>query len=339
MKKTYSIMLSFILIVLAIIPAIYAEDYFNIKDLAQNTPKEWRQTYQAYGRTIEIDTEIKIPDVEAAPILKVSQRKPFEGKELEHWLNVFGVDSNEGIRRDSTGKYWYFFGSDEDRTVFDFNCPAANEDIGETWQKISEPEDALLAYDINEAYAPRNDLTIAQALDIAKQRTREVMGEEVDFVLDTVALKGYYDRKTHKPIRKVDGYYFQCMPVMEGIPCIKTTITGDYWKNSKIFASIFSADSYSIMCSLFNKDEVLVQDIPLCSFEKIKTSIESLIMNGRIRKIYKVRLVYGTFYDKDKGFVMVPVWNADCEIHLDAKKKRMSLIRKDLSMKCLATDQ
>lgn len=326
MKRGIQASLAMLLCSLFVMLGTLAEEtkYFNIADLRKNTPAFWQQSYQAFGRAIDIHVEIGIPDVQFAPMLQVSKKKALDKSAITHWLTVFGVAANETAQVDSTGKYWSYFGSDDDRTAFVLSAPAANEALGETWDKVIESESSILGFDMNQSYAPRNTLKLSEALGIAKGSLHEVMGQDHDFELDTVAISGLYNRKTGKPIRDIDGYRLGCMPMLEGIPCLEYPVTGPDWMRSRVTATIYSKTSYDMNCSLFDVDRILMNDLPLCSFDLVKKAFEDLIMDGRIRRIFSLQLSYGKFFDQHKGFVMLPVWNAWCEVYSTAKDEMNS---------------
>ncbi|MDO4838609.1 MAG: hypothetical protein Q4B32_09490 [Clostridia bacterium] len=54
--------------------------YYSISDLPSVPSARWKETYQAYGRTIDVDVEIEIPDVDTAPVLLVRNVMPINEK-------------------------------------------------------------------------------------------------------------------------------------------------------------------------------------------------------------------------------------------------------------------
>lgn len=323
MKKSSIFILTCMVMLLAFIlpPGARTEaaKLYSLKELAALPPARWQQTYQAGNRTIDIDVAIEVPHADKAPLLQVSRLPALQGEELTRWLKAYGLTANEQVDFGRKSKFSTFFGSNDQRTAFSMNMPAPNEHLGEGWQKVKEPETSLPDYQLDKAYAPRNPLTIQQAFDIAQLRVQEVMGADIRLYLDTVATKGIYKRSGNKPLRDMDWYVFNCFPLAHGIPCLPHPITGPDWFFNRVRAEVYADKSYSIYCSLFQVDQVLAEDLPLCAFETAKPAFEQLIQESRIRKIYKVQLAYAHFFDKDKGFILVPVWNAWCEIYKSAQ--------------------
>lgn len=93
-------------------------------------------------------------------------------------------------------------------------------------------------------------------------------------------------------------------------------------------------DEYSITLWAVEETELLAQDIPLCSFEKIRSGIEEKIESGHIQKLYSVRLGYvvynATNYPKDMRsifdadcYYLVPTWMVEC-VYMDKPKQTWS---------------
>ena len=66
MKRVCSLLLILIMIILSIPLAQAETEAVSIKELPGMTATVWKQTYDAHGRTIDIDVAIDIPDVEKA---------------------------------------------------------------------------------------------------------------------------------------------------------------------------------------------------------------------------------------------------------------------------------
>ncbi|MDD3411763.1 MAG: hypothetical protein PHY12_13245 [Eubacteriales bacterium] len=50
-----------------------SDAWLNITDLKAQTADGWHQTYEAHGRTIAVDIPIRVPDVEACPVLTIER--------------------------------------------------------------------------------------------------------------------------------------------------------------------------------------------------------------------------------------------------------------------------
>ena len=82
MKKMW-----FVLCALLLIPtlALASGDMVSISELRQQVEAmgRWTKTYEAYGRTIEVDVPIIVPEVEKMPIVMIEPWRPYDE---ESWL-------------------------------------------------------------------------------------------------------------------------------------------------------------------------------------------------------------------------------------------------------------
>ena len=69
------------------------------------------------------------------------------------------------------------------------------------------------------------------------------------------------------------------------------------------------------------KTEQLEEDVPLCSFDKVQSTVEKLIQNGYIRRVYALRFGYCCYRDVERGNVLYPVWQIECDYAFDPAKQ------------------
>ena len=65
----------------------------------------------------------------------------------------------------------------------------------------------------------------------------------------------------------------------------------------------------------------LEEDVPLCSFDKVQNTVEKLIQNGYIRRVYALRFGYCCYRDVERGNVLYPVWQIECDYAFDPSKQ------------------
>jgi hypothetical protein len=200
---------------------------------------------------------------------------------------------------------------------------------------VSWPNRALMEYDWNQAYADNSPLTVQEAFDIAVERFHDVFDESISIVAQDIGLEDrYYDKKTGEPIREKGGYLFMCRQVFHGIPhavSVKRTFKNfrdditdgeKYYNDFFVRTAIVDAESYCFDCSLLQETAVVYKDIPLLSFDPVKTAIEDLIKKGNIRNVYSVQLSYVLYDNPDdlnNSYILVPSWVAWCEYYKTAK--------------------
>ena len=62
-----------------ILHSAYADiQMYSIAELNRMGQPEWKETYQAYGRSVEVDCLIDIPDVSQFPVLTVQVMPPVD---------------------------------------------------------------------------------------------------------------------------------------------------------------------------------------------------------------------------------------------------------------------
>ena len=311
----------------------------SISDIAALSQGGWRETYQAYGRTIQVDLEIEVPAVDKAPVLLVEEMPALDEqrqRELDAFYNHV-QDVNPINASD--------FRSDDYATTWAYKLPyRLDEKAGETMLTVKWPRRAQMAYDWTKAYADNNPLTLQDAFDIALERFHDVF-PDIDLMVKDVALEDrYLNKKTGEPIREMGGYLMICRQLFHGIPQItradrtflavlssdavdEIPFVGDY----EVRATVVADDAYSLFCKMIREMAVLHEDIPLLPFDDVKPAIAALVQSGNVRNVYKVQLAYVVFDNPDdlnNTFVLLPCWVAWCEYYRDAKEE-MSVFDKN----------
>ena len=57
-------------------------EWQSIKEVQENTPERWTESYETKWRTIQIDAQIAVPDVEKLPVIRVTGASPVNGLKL-----------------------------------------------------------------------------------------------------------------------------------------------------------------------------------------------------------------------------------------------------------------
>lgn len=152
--------LSLLAVLLCIIwkSAIAESDYHSVHDLPAVTSPRWETRYEAHGRTISVDVDVTIPDVDNAPVITVRRMPPLAESvcsELEVWCAQ--AEKEDRINR-------YSFRSS------DF-CTQVTHALPPAWGKSRDSEFVagamgqnlfdLYEFDMDKAYADNNELTAA----------------------------------------------------------------------------------------------------------------------------------------------------------------------------------
>ena len=305
--------------------AIAGDALYSIRELKDVTSPLWQQTYHAYGRAIEINAEIIIPDAETAPVLSVRVMPSIPEPRYGELAARYHQPETADIYADE-------FISEDWRTAVVHGIPKAgwDESKGQVPGKVGQKTHALFEYDMHAAYADNNPLTLAEAAAIATDKALELFPDTA-LRLRNVAL---YDRphwkKTGKPIGEKGFYYLELTQVLRGIPCMASVYnTFSQFSSDRedgfvrlsmletrgtVFVDIYDENAYSVNCELYEETGMLCDDIPLLPFDAVKPQVEQLILSGYIRWIDSITLGYVQFDAADgEAILLVPAWVVWCE--------------------------
>ena len=129
-----------------LLQSVQAEGHmYSIEELNRMGQPEWKETYQANGRTVEVDCTVDIPDVSSFPVLTVQVMPPVEEPLYSALLQRYAAP--KGTKLD------YEFRSNDYQTVLSYADPGGwDEKAGEIPGKVTERWHSLLKYDLNGAY-------------------------------------------------------------------------------------------------------------------------------------------------------------------------------------------
>ena len=317
------LMMILLMLCIMMFSTVYAEsDLVAITQLTQATSPLWQQSYNAYGRTIDIDVKISIPTTDRIPIIIVQAAFPIPEPMNSELVNKY----ESANKKDKV--YSYGFESTDYSTYMEHQIPPAwgkTKDIDYNEKTMGVNEYELYEYDINQAYAPNNNLTLKEATDIAFKHLQELF-PDINLILDTVSIDGgTYWRKNNKPIQKQTGYNLnmrQCFyntPIMAGIRETFSNKGGTNWETidrGTMYGTVYSDSSWYVWARLYQEKRIISDDLPLIPFDTIKEKVESLINKGCIRRIFSVTLGYVQYEtDISTEQALFPCWVIWCEYH------------------------
>ncbi len=337
MKRICSFLLAIIFSTLCASAAMAEAETFSIKELTGVTSPRWKQTYEAYGRTIEVDVEIIIPEVETAPALKVQWAPALE----DPLRSELAAEYEKADKEDN--KHYYSFKSKKSHTLYlEHKWPlrGGTKKNKESWEKVTADDSDLIRFDPDQAYAENNPMTVQEATEVVRTHLKEVF-PDVEINLDTVWLNGGTRWKRNKKTIDEKGYYhlnmrqcFHGIPLMASISAAYTDPFDQRWgeildkkdapymyilvrrdvDQGLVRSSVYSEDSWTIVAHLYAETEQLCQDMPLVPFDAVKSQVEDLINKGYVRWINSVTLGYAQFKTGNMDdFALVPSWVVWCE--------------------------
>lgn len=268
-------------------------EHITIQELKTATPARWRKTYQAHGRTVMVDVEVKTPDVDAFPVVTV--RRPAEKTPLEALEAFTKIYGNE------RGHLGGRIGREFDNIA----------NVGQVKQKQKD-----IYYDgVEPTTLPEdNPVKYEHALQSVTSRILELTGlrYSADYSLIELRVMGRYYQYSQKKGQDIwgrpktdTGYYsFYFEPSFYGIPCPTNGFTG------YMAASYANDEAMSLVLFFTEESHREYGNVPLCSFEDVRATLENVIQSGRLRSIESVQLCYAPFQDpRDSDqYWLLPVW-------------------------------
>ena len=270
---------------------------YYIAELNRMGQPEWKETYQAYGRSIEVDCTIDIPDVTQFPVLTVQAMPPVDEPLYSTLRQRYTAPSETKLN--------YEFRSNDYQTVLTCADPGSwDEKAGEVPGKVTERWHSLLKYDMNGIYADNNDLSLQDAFSIAQSRLREAFPDMELKLMDVALHDRLQNKENGEYLREKGCYYLYCTQKLHGIPFLAPIAAAfvnfgymprnlnNLRQRGMILAAIYDQNSFSINSCCWKEVSILYDDVPLLSFDQVKPRFEELIKNGNIRYVYHIGLGY-----------------------------------------------
>lgn len=299
-----------------------AAEYCNIAELRQQTPERLTQTYETKWRTVEIDTPVVIPDGDAFPIVTV----------VPDWWTITSTDPQIKV--------------DTDRMLQDAPVNQFTLRKGEMAEVSANSDD----FKHNHLFAPYvpTDEVIPGTMSL--QNAINMIGN----VLASANIIDHFDFENPKEIHgqfipNKDGSVdlgscsvsIDIPFLLHGLPVLRHVgfAAGENLKDGELIVSTGctgtiqpSTGAIMITGRMYSESEILADDVPLCSFDRVKENIVHEIEDGFIRKIFSVELGYalynepgskrrpGAAYLQNATFYAVPTWFVQCLYEKDVKK-------------------
>ena len=346
MKKICAIAL---LVCLTFPLAASAQEYMSLADMQATVPGKWTQTYETKWRTLEVDAEIRMPDTQTVPILKVGypDREPESGWTIaEHGGEVYvqtGIDGWDEVesRPDSFILY-----NNEQKKVprkVDGRQINQNAESAGQWYSGFAPENT---------YVPMHDITFGEILDMIRTELVRFGYNPSDYELETPSRLWsqhwyYYGYKEDA----LPGHIFmETTQKLHGLPYLSHMLQAvcDHYNGESrvdelclLQAGVSAGyDGYEerlnhIFVNNVEILETLAEDVPLRPFEDVIRAIEPMIESGNIRKIYEVTLGYvaynepGVYHKRgeylpasEQAFYLKPAWQVNC-LYVSSPTKKL----------------
>jgi len=318
MKKVLGLLIA---LIMAIGPAnALAHSFLTLEELKEEAPSNWRETYvDQYGRDIEVDVEIQVFGEHTAPVLKldfsdlalVRDRWDEDVKVREDGVST-SVAKNNPHRMISSGKL-----KDNEKKWTAFS----------SYGKTAEPE---MIY--GQAYG--NDITLREALDYLELLLDRMDISSERFMMNPIGKLRVWtkvDKNTGKNITPA-FYVLELWRQYRGLPVLAHASAGFSRCGWPVYQPVMhfsmrSTEEYRVIVYDSDEVDIMEDDIPLCSVERIIEGMEREIKEGHVRKVFEMQFGYAIYNDPDfpkntrssydaECYYAVPSWVVNC-IYMD----------------------
>ena len=355
-----------VLCVLLLVPTLATanSNMVSISELRQQveTMERWTQTYEAHGRTIEVDVPIIVPEVEE---LYIPNEKELAVYDCSAYTDYIKNPNDE----DKTNVYTYYENLSE--LVGEDTSGNAEIDVYNDGTKLrimlNNPEELLLKrkkdyikvkengfypyeLDWNTVYAENNGMSLAEAEKNLEKTVEYFIGNEYNGIdVDYIKIaergrktKNYTDEKLGECVDYYPkgSYYIYYYQTVHGIPIMMPVIdTLNNTQENKVYGDLFEywgttggtcqiMDKSSFWLSLkwmkvANEHDKKVELLPV---EQIINTVEKEIKAGHIRNVYALKLGY-IIYLNDRSpetYTLYPMWVLDCD-YVENKNKEIKV--------------
>lgn len=340
MKRTLALCLAF---ATALLPLTgLAQGMRNtLPEVREQAAGGWRQTYEAHGRSIQVDIPVQVPEAASFPVLKAIPMPALDTLPLTDWQ---GHNQERHKLFNETGFFRW------DTPAREIKAQAAQKNLKEPPRGM-DVKPMILRFNQLEwdtPYSYNNPFTLRDAAGLmADKWTEYAPGEPIFLMPHWIYARGEmraYDRKSDT-FSGDPWPYFQAPLIVylnqliRGIPllCYASESFAAYTglalkketRNHVGGIAIMQGLQdigleeyfYSAQYALMKEDEELAADVPLCSFHKAVAAYEQLILEGKLRKVDSLRLGYVLWRDKGKAesYTLLPTWVLEGELFPDAK--------------------
>ena len=356
MKKMW-----FVLCALLLVPtlALASGDMVSISELRQQveTMERWTQTYEAHGRTIEVDIPIYIPNEKELAVYDCSAYTDYiKNPNNEDKTNVYAYNENlkELVKEESNDKsenaIIEVYGNGTELRIM-FNSP---EELLEhnTRDYIKIKKSGYYPDKVNAdvIYAENSDLSLMEAEKYLEEIVRFFIRDGYDGIdIDYIKIAGR-GRKTRSYTDEELGecadyypkgtYFFNYYQKLHHIPIMMTIIAtlnnkqenrvyGDlfgFWGTTGGICQIMDRNSFWLTIKWMKIEKEHEETVKLLPIEQIINAVEKEIKAGHVRNVYALKLGY-IIYLNDRSpetYTLYPMWVLDCD-YVENKNKEIKV--------------
>ena len=337
--------------------ALASGDMVSISELRQQgeVMGRWTKTYEAHGRTIEVDIPIYIPNEKELAVYDCSAYTDYiKNPNSDDKNNVYSYNENlRELTKEKDGT------SEADIEVYDKGT--------ELRVMLNNPEDLLgknkndnikikeygfYQYQVDDkvTYAENNEMSLEEAEKYLEEIVEYFIKDEYNGIdIDYIKIAGR-GRKTKSYTDEELGeyvdyypkgsYFFNYYQVIHKIPIMMTIIAtlnnkqenkiyGDlfeYWGTTGGICQIMDRNSFWLTIKWMKIEKEHEETVKLLPIEQIINTVEKEIKAGHIRNVYALKLGY-IIYLNDRSpetYTLYPMWVLDCD-YVENKNKEIKV--------------
>ena len=327
MKK--SKMMVLVLCACLLLPfAVQAQEYYTLPEIREQAAAGWHKTYtDKYGRETVVDVDVEVFGEDVAPVVRIANAYYAPNLDLlEEGEEAEALERNGRFHVSKNHPYNSISGKNRK--------DGRRTDIYTSYGEVVEFDRAYLSdYE--------NDLTVGEAYEFARAYLEKhgLNPDEYDFEYP----KEFYAICSISQSKKTPvtpGFYlmylrqkFYDMPVLTHAMYSYENMGWPYY-TPEFMIQIRNENEYSFNIEAMKEVELLAEDIPLCSFDKVIETIEKQIEAGKIQQVFSLQFGY-SLYNKpglnlprgtnwnEADYYAVPSWVVKC-VYLPNGKKNLS---------------
>ena len=337
--------------------ALANSDMVSISELRQQVEAmgRWTQTYEAHGRTIEVDIPIYIPNEKELAVYDCSAYTEYiKNPNSDDKNNVYSYNENlRELTKENDGT------SEADIEVYGKGT--------ELRIMLNNPEDLLgknkndnikikeygfYQYQVDDkvTYAENNEMSLEEAEKYLEEIVEYFIKDEYNGIdIDYIKIAGR-GRKTKSYTDEELGeyvdyypkgsYFFNYYQTLHKIPIMMTIIAtlnnkqenkiyGDlfeYWGTTGGICQIMDRNSFWLTIKWMKIEKEHEETVKLLPIEQIINTVEKEIKAGHIRNVYALKLGY-IIYLNDRSpetYTLYPMWVLDCD-YVENKNKEIKV--------------
>ena len=337
--------------------ALASGDMVSVSELRQQVEVmgRWTQTYEAHGRTIEVDIPIYIPNEKELAVYDCSAYTDYiKNPNSDDKNNVYSYNENlRELTKENDGT------SEADIEVYGKGT--------ELRIMLNNPEDLLgknkndnikikeygfYQYQVDDkvTYAENNEMSLEEAEKYLEEIVEYFIKDEYNGIdIDYIKIAGR-GRKTKSYTDEELGeyvdyypkgsYFFNYYQVLHKIPIMMTIIAtlnnkqenkiyGDlfeYWGTTGGICQIMDRNAFWLTVRWMKVEKVHNEKVKLLPIEQIINTVEKEIKAGHVRNVYALKLGY-IIYLNDRSpetYTLYPMWVLDCD-YVENKNKEIKV--------------